>query len=132
MSAIGRAVTRPILPSADLGITSAFYGGLGFEEVGRWPDEYLIVRDRHDIELHFWFNPRADRWTNDVACWVGFGQPDDVRGLYGEWSATPLPRPAELRPPTELGHLVEFQLIDQHGNLVRVGALRLPGDLSEA
>ena len=29
------AVTRPILPSADLAATSAFYAGPGFVEVGR-------------------------------------------------------------------------------------------------
>ena len=119
-----KAVTRPILPSADLGATSAFYGRLGFAEVGRWPEEYLIIRGDHDIELHFWSNPRVDRWTNDVACWIGFADEAAVHRLHGEWAAVGVPEPATLNPPTSVGHLTEFQLIDLHGNLLRVGALR--------
>jgi hypothetical protein len=117
-----RAVTRPILPSADLAATTAFYTPLGFVEAGHWPEEYLILAGPHDIELHFWCNPRVDRWTNDVACWVGFAHGDDVRALHAVWSDVPLPKPAVLNPPAKAGHLVEFQLIDLHGNLVRVGA----------
>ncbi len=37
------------------------------------------------------------------------------------WAARPVPEPAALRPVTARGHLVEFQLLDLHGNLVRVG-----------
>ena len=117
-----RAITRPILPSADLGVTSDFYAPLGFREVGRWPDEYLILRGPHDIELHFWWNPRVDRWTNDVACWVGFERAADVRRLHATWSAASMPTPAKLNPPSAIVHLLEFQLVDLHGNLVRVGA----------
>jgi len=119
--AVSRAVTRPILPSADLAATSAFYAGLGFVEVGLWPREYLIVRDEHDIELHFWCQPEVDRWTNDVACWVGFADRAAVHALHDAWAARAVPDPAVLLPVTDKGHLVEFQLLDLHGNLVRVG-----------
>lgn len=118
------AVTRPILPSADLAATSTFYGRLGFTELGRWPDEYLIIQDDHGIELHFWCNPRVDRWTNDVACWVGFADEADVRRLHADWAKVGVSEPAVLNPPESMGHLTEFQLIDLHGNLVRVGAPR--------
>lgn len=121
---VGRAVTRPILPSADLAATSRFWSRLGFAEIGLWPGEYLIVRDPHDIELHFWHNRKVSRWTNDVACWVGFASPEQVRALYAIWSTVPIETPAVLNPPRAQGHLVEFQLIDPHGNLVRVGAPR--------
>lgn len=59
------AVTRPILPSADLDATAAFYAPLGFDVVGRWPDEYLIITGPDAIELHFWHKVGVDRWTND-------------------------------------------------------------------
>ncbi|MGZ4472866.1 MAG: hypothetical protein ACXVXM_12940 [Nocardioidaceae bacterium] len=117
------AKTRPILPSADLAATAGFYARLGFAEAGRWPDEYAIVRGPHDIELHFWFDPDVTRWTNDVACWIGFDDPDDVRALHDEWATATLPEPATLNDVTDDGRLTEFQLIDPHGNLLRVGAL---------
>jgi catechol 2,3-dioxygenase-like lactoylglutathione lyase family enzyme len=43
MSASAEAVTRPILPSADLEATVRFYEPLGFRVAGHWPREYLIV-----------------------------------------------------------------------------------------
>jgi hypothetical protein len=119
-----RATTRPILPSADLAATADFYAPLGFREIGRWPDEYLIIRDDHDIELHCWFKPQVSRWTNDVACWIGFEHPDDVRRLQAAWTEAPLPEPATLNPAVRMDHLLEFQLIDLHGTLLRIGAPR--------
>ena len=38
------AVTIPILPSADFDVTAGFWADFAFAEVGRWPDEYLILR----------------------------------------------------------------------------------------
>ncbi|WP_370615737.1 hypothetical protein [Mumia sp. Pv 4-285] len=121
-----RAVTRPILPSADLEETARFYALLGFDERGRWPGEYLIVADSHGIELHFWCKPDVSRWTNDVACWIGLPTPADVHALYESWAATDLPAPADLRPPRQAGHLLELDLIDLHGNLLRVGTPTQP------
>lgn len=118
------AVTRPILPSADLDATEAFYAGLGFAASGRWP-EYLIVAGPDGIELHFWHNPGVDRWTNDVACWIGYPSVEAVHRRYADWSTRPLSPPAQLNPPDDMaGHLVEFQLIDLFGNLLRVGAVK--------
>ncbi|PJJ48157.1 hypothetical protein CLV56_4033 [Mumia flava] len=123
-SARDRATTRPILPSSDLERTSVFYADLGFTELGRWAGEYLIVRDDCDIELHFWYDLRVSRWDNDVACWIGFESPDAVRRLHARWSRTDLSQPAQLRAPETSDALVEFQLIDLDGNLLRVGAPR--------
>lgn len=120
--AMAMATTRPILPSADLDATADFYALLDFEARGRWPG-YLILTGADGIELHFWHQPSVDRWTNDVACWVGYPEPDPVTRLHARWAAAPLPAPATLTTPSDAGsHLLEFQLIDLHGNLVRVGA----------
>ena len=120
-----RAVTRPILPSADLGATAAFYAPLGFRVLGAWPREYLILAGPDDIELHFWHKPDVDRWTNDVACWIGYPDPAAVRARHAAWAAVGVPAPARLNEPDGMaGHLVEFQLIDLHGNLLRLGALK--------
>ncbi|MDO9378262.1 MAG: hypothetical protein Q7T56_05400 [Nocardioidaceae bacterium] len=118
------AVTRPILPSADLRATADFYALLGFEVGGLWPAEYLILDGPDDVELHFWLKRDVDRWTNDVACWIGYPDADAVHAVHARWSAVDLPAPAELREPTADGHLVELALIDRDGNLLRVGAPR--------
>lgn len=117
------AVTRPILPSADLDATVAFYGPLGFVSTGHWPREYLILAGPDDIELHFWYRPTVDRWTNDVACWIGYRSTAELVARFEAWSSLGVPPLAHLRPPKDDGRLTEFPLIDLHGNLLRLGAL---------
>jgi hypothetical protein len=116
-------VTIPILPSADLTVTAGFWAGLGFEEMGRWPDEYLILRHTPlGIELHFWHDRNVDRWSNDVACYVRFDSPDQARAAHTAWRDAHIPQPAELsQPHDEPRGAVEFHIIDMHGNLVRLG-----------
>ena len=70
------AVSIPILPSADFDVTATFWSSFGFVERGRWANEYLILGQADlGIELHFWIDPAVDRWTNDVGCYVRFGNP---------------------------------------------------------
>ena len=119
------AVTRPVLPSADLDRTAGFYAPLGFTVVGLWPREYLIVTGPDAIELHFWFKRDVNRWTNDVACWIGYPDVDAVRRRHAVWASVPIPEPAVLNEPDDSGEaLVEFQLIDLDGNLLRLGAVK--------
>ena len=76
-------VTIPILPSGDFDVTAEFYARLGFTERGRWPGDYLIIRnDAVGIELHFWSKPDVDRWTNDVACYVRFDSAGEAQALH--------------------------------------------------
>ncbi|HMO10285.1 MAG TPA: hypothetical protein PKB06_01985 [Actinotalea sp.] len=119
---MAQATTRPILPSSDLDRTAAFYRPLGFTVVGHWAREYLILVGPDEIELHFWLSESVDRWTNDVACWVGYPSVDDVRARHAAWAVAEVPSPAELRAVGTVGPVIEFQLIDQDGNLLRVGA----------
>ena len=118
------ATTRPILPSADLDATAEFYALYGFEVVGAWPRQYLILRGPDGIELHFWFDPDVDRWTNAVGCWIGYDSVAEVLARHAAWSEVDTPGPAELCPVGHVEHLIEFQLIDLHGNLLRLGAPR--------
>ena len=119
---VSRATTRPILPSADLRVTAEFYAGFGFQVLGHWPHEYLILCGPDDIELHFWLDPDVNRWTNDVGCWIGYPYADAVRARHAAWSRVAVPAPGDLKPITSVVHLIEFQLIDVHGNLLRFGA----------
>lgn len=116
------AETIPILPSADFDTSASFWAGFGFLEIGRWPD-YLIVRHPQlEIELHFWPDASVDRWTNDVACYIRFGSPEETVACHAGWADVAVPEPARLSvPKAEPWGAVEFHVIDVHGNLVRVG-----------
>ena len=114
--------TIPILPSADFDATASFWARFGFTVRGRW-DDYLILRHEDlAIELHFWSDRTVDRWTNDVACYVRFPDPDAARACHANWRSVDVPAPAVLSTPTdEPGGATEFHVIDLHGNLVRLG-----------
>lgn len=119
-----RVETIPILPSADFDATSAFWALFGFDEIGRWPQEYLIVRHQAmAIELHFWHDPTVDRWTNSVGCYVRFPTPAACLACHAGWAGIVVPEPATFSPPTHGPGpgSVEFHIIDIHGNLVRLG-----------
>ena len=87
--------TIPILPSADFDVTASFWSALGFTERGRWEAEYLILRhEALAIELHFWHDATVDRWTNDVACYVRFVDPDAARACHAAWRGVEVAAPA--------------------------------------
>ena len=116
-------VTIPILPSAEFDATAAFWAPFDFAEIGRWPEDYLILRhEAMEIELHFWFDPGVDRWTNDVACYIRFPDPPAAVACHAGWASIVVPEPASMSTPkTEPWGAVEFHIIDIHGNLVRLG-----------
>jgi catechol 2,3-dioxygenase-like lactoylglutathione lyase family enzyme len=112
----------PILPSRDLRATSAFYGRLGYEEQGLWPEEYLIVR-RGEIGLHFFHCPEVDPWSTIAGCYLYV---DDADALHAEYSALGLPGEGIPRlhgPPEDADYgLREFAVVDEDGNLLRIGS----------
>jgi catechol 2,3-dioxygenase-like lactoylglutathione lyase family enzyme len=114
--------TIPILPSDNFDETVRFYERLGFAEQGKWPNEYLILQRPGDgFELHFWFKDSVDPKENDVACYVRWDTADEAQALHDEWAAVDV-EPGRLHPPCQTDYgLLEFALIDGHGNLVRVG-----------
>jgi len=116
-----QAVTIPILPSADFDATAAFYARLGFAERGRWPGDYLILRSPEGIELHFRMDARLDPLRNDGACYIRFASAAGASALHQAWAALDLPG-ARLHAPAATGYgLLEFGLVDPHGNLLRIG-----------
>src|SRR5688572_18395 len=77
MSTSGGPMTIPILHSADLAATSAFYVTLGFSQTARWP-AYLIVAHPLGIELHVTLDRDVDRWTNGLSCYIRFPDAADA------------------------------------------------------
>jgi hypothetical protein len=105
----------PILPSLNLDETAGFYARLGFVEDSRWPDEYLIV-SRDDGEIHFWAcgDPAVPKVSS---CYVYV---EDAAALYAEYLAEAIER---MKPPEQTDYdILEFSVIDPHGNLIRIGS----------
>ncbi len=112
----------PILGSRDLEATRSFWERLGFEEVGLWPREYLIVA-RDGVSLHFFFSASLDPWRSDSGCYLYV---DDADALFAEFSSVGLPGEGIPRlhgspEGTDYG-LREFAVVDADGNLVRIGS----------
>ncbi|MGD9961465.1 bleomycin resistance protein [Nocardioides sp.] len=116
------AETIPILKSADFDATTSFWSTFGFADRGRWPDYLVLRHEGLAVELHFWLDPAADRWTNDVGCYVRFSDPEEAYACHASWAAATVPAPGELsRPEVKPWGALEFHVIDVHGNLVRIG-----------
>ena len=112
--------TIPQLPSDNLDATTDFYKRLGFSERGRWEGEYLILA-RGDFELHFWYAGSVNPLKNEASCYVRFDTADEARALHHEWAQLEMDG-GDLHQPTETDYgLLEFAVIDPHGNLLRVG-----------
>jgi catechol 2,3-dioxygenase-like lactoylglutathione lyase family enzyme len=112
----------PILPSRDLGATSAFYARLGFEQAGLWPDEYLIV-SRGEVGLHFFLSSQLDPWSSDAGCYLYV---EDADAVFAEFARLGLPGSGIPRlhgapQDTDYG-LREFAVVDPDGNLLRIGS----------
>ncbi|MCP2257787.1 Glyoxalase-like domain-containing protein [Streptoalloteichus tenebrarius] len=113
-------VTIPILPSPDLDATARFYATLGFTAQERHP-EYLVASRADGAELHFFPHPDMDPKVDAGGCYVRFTTAAEARELHDEWAALDL-GDARLHPPVETDYgLLEFALIDPHGNLLRIG-----------
>jgi hypothetical protein len=105
----------PILPSLNLDETAGFYARLGFAENSRWPDEYLILT-RDDGELHFWAcsDPELPRKSS---CYVYV---EDAAALHAEYLAAGIER---MKVPEQTDYdVLEFSLVDPHGNVIRIGS----------
>ena len=111
----------PILPSRSLSSTLAFYGRLGFEgEILGAGDAYAILT-RGDLEIHFFLHTElvpAESW---VGCYLRVA---DVEPLYKACLAAGLPLrgiPRMDAIENKPWSMREFAIVDEDGNLLRVG-----------
>jgi hypothetical protein len=103
--------TIPILPSADLDRTAAFFAAVGFSEEVR-SDRYLVLGSG-DAELHF-------ARTGAAASGQCLVMVADARALWTELGAHDVPGVGDLAD-REYG-LCDFTLVDPDGNRVRIGS----------
>jgi len=116
------ATPIPVLPSTDLDATAEFYGRLGFDETGRWP-EYLILEHRASVELHFFAQPELVAETNDHGCYIRFSSDLEAESVYNQWLAAGVPSGHLHAPETTDYGLLEFAVLDPDRNAVRVGGV---------
>jgi hypothetical protein len=103
--------TIPILPSADLDRTAAFFAAVGFSEEVR--SERYLVLGSGDAEIHF---ARAGVVASGQ-CLVTVA---DARALWTELREHDIPGVGDLAD-REYG-LCDFTLVDPDGNRVRIGS----------
>ena len=107
----------PLLASADLDETAAFYRRLGFTNKGAPHEEwdYLII-EYDGGELHFTGPQLGERQPG--SCFI---YAEDIDGVYEQWTA----RAAGEARFTPLAHtnygMRAFTMFDPDGNEIRVG-----------
>lgn len=113
----------PILPSRSLPSTLTFYRRLGFEgEILGVGDAYAILT-RGDLELHFFLHTElvpAESWAG---CYL---RVVDVESLYKAFLAAGLPTrgiPRMDAIENKPWGMREFAVVDEDGNLLRVGQM---------
>jgi len=111
----------PIMPSADILRSEAFYSALGFFTVYKEIDSYLLMK-REGAEVHFFFKEGHKAPDSEHGAYV---RPSDVQAFSAEVEKLGLPRekafprfwPAEDKP----WGMCEAVIWDPDGNLIRAG-----------
>lgn len=108
----------PILPSLNFSETKQFYTEkLGFKLIAEFPNEYLIL-DRDSVSLHFWICDDK-KICEASGCYIYVSE---IKEIYKSYLEKNLIHPNGTLRKTEYG-LIEFAVLDCHGNLLRIGEL---------
>lgn len=116
-------IAIPILPSRSLPNTLAFYRRLGFEgEIVGDGDGYAILT-RGDLEIHFFLHAElipADSWAG---CYLRVAHVDPLYAAFSSAGLPPQGIPRMDGIENKPWGLREFAIVDEDGNLLRVGQL---------
>ncbi len=112
----------PILPSADIDRSEAFYASIGFHTVYKDGDPGYLLMKRDSAEVHFFYKGGHKAAASDHGAYL---RPSDVRVFSAEVEALGLPCenafpkfwPAEDKP----WGMCEAVLWDPDGNIIRAG-----------
>lgn len=109
----------PILPSRSLINTLSFYKRLGFE--GNIIGDGYAILTRGDVELHFFAYAELDPDVSFAGCYI---RVREVEGLYRAFASAALPgrgRPRMDALENKPWGMREFAVVDEDGNLLRIG-----------
>lgn len=118
-SSEGRDLAIPILPSSSLENTIRFFGRLGFK--GHIVGEGYAIVTRGELEVHFFSYPEVKAAESFAGCYFRVA---DVDKLYEAFSTAALPTrgiPRMDRLEVKPWRMKEFAIIDEDGNLYRIG-----------
>lgn len=99
--------------------TLAFYARLGFE--GQIVGEAYAIVTRGDLEIHFFAHPEVEAATSHAGCYLRVA---DVDAMYKAFMTAGLPSRGIPRMDVledKPWGMREFAVVDQDGNLLRVG-----------
>jgi catechol 2,3-dioxygenase-like lactoylglutathione lyase family enzyme len=106
--------STPILPTADMDESAAFYRAAGFE-VDAYDSGYAFVLSAGREVLHLAGTDDLDPAVNQAACYVNTIQADE---WHSAWTGAGLPVSAIDDQPHGMR---EFEVRDPSGNLLRIG-----------
>lgn len=113
----------PTLPCRSVSATVAFYKRLGFEGgAHEYNAGYAILR-RGTVELHFFQDEKLVPANASAGCYI---RVSDVDMIYRAFSSSQLPSagiPRMDRLENKPWGLREFAVVDQDGNLLRIGQI---------
>lgn len=114
-------IAIPILPSRSLKRTLAFFERLGFTgEILGAADDYAILT-RGELEIHFFVHTELVPSESFAGCYIRLA---DVDSLYQSFLSAGLPRqgiPRMDRLENKPWGMREFAIVDEDGNLYRIG-----------
>jgi catechol 2,3-dioxygenase-like lactoylglutathione lyase family enzyme len=114
-------IAIPTLPSRSLVNTLAFYRRLGFDgKILGAGDSYAILT-RGALELHFFLRTELSPAESSAGCYIRVGNVED---LYKAFALAKLPRKGIPRMDTledKPWGMREFAVVDEDGNLLRIG-----------
>lgn len=111
----------PILPSRDIPATVAFYRRLGFSGGPHAFDAGYAILTLDGIELHFFAHGTLVPTDNDAGCYIRTDRVDALHALFARAGLPASGQPRLTHAEDKPWGLREFALVDEDGNLVRVG-----------
>jgi hypothetical protein len=111
----------PAFFSTDLERTSKFWGGLGFVEVMRDDDSYMILRHPMGIVIHFGLDPDLVPSENMTNAYLGFTTSEEAVALYEDWVGHVSDNGFIHAPATTFYGMIEWGMTDPDANALRVG-----------
>lgn len=113
----------PILPSRSTPATVLFYKSLGFDGDAHEFDQNYAILTRGEIELHFFSHKDLVPEESWAGCYIRVA---DVEPFYEECLRIGLPNHGIPRMDSledKPWGLREFAIVDQDGNLLRIGQI---------
>ncbi|GAB2840715.1 VOC family protein [Pseudoduganella ginsengisoli] len=117
-------IAIPILPSRSLENTLSFYRRLGFDGCTAGPGYAIVTRG--SLEIHFFLHTEIQPVASFAGCYLRVADVDTLYFAFSEAKLPPHGIPRMDRVEDKPWGMREFAVIDDDGNLLRIGQLLKP------